>query len=107
MAKKATKIDSHNRVNDIYQLLLDGNSRTQIILYCAENYGIKTRQVDKYLEKAYELQKLDAQMERPTWLLSALSRLQNYEMKAAQRGNFQASLRAVELQARLLRFELT
>ena len=35
------------------------------------------------------------------------SRLQNYEAQAAKRGNHQAALRAVELQARLLRFELS
>jgi len=53
------------------------------------------------------LQQMDAQVERPTWLLAAISRLQNYESKAAKSGQFQAANRAIELQARLLRFELS
>ncbi len=107
MARKATKSEVHNRVNDVYKLLLDGHSRTQIALYAAENWGIKMRQVEDYISKARELQKIDASIERPTWLISAVTRLQNYEMNAAKKGNYQASLRAIELQARLLRFELS
>ena len=107
MANKSTKIEVNNLVNDIYQLLLDGNSRTQIALYAAEKWGVKMRTVDEYLSKARELQQMDAQVERPTWLLAAISRLQNYESKAAKSGQFQAANRAIELQARLLRFELS
>ena len=107
MARKATKNEVHDRINDVYKLLLDGYSRNQIALYAAENWGIKMRQVEDYLARARELQKLDSAIERPQWLLSALGRLQNYEMTAAKRGQFQAATRSSELQAKLLRFELT
>ena len=62
---------------------------------------------ENYIARARTLQQLDAELERPQWLLSALSRLQNYENLAAKRGNHQAALKSVELQARLLRFELS
>ncbi len=107
MAKKSTDREVDCRVNSVYQLLINGHSKTQVVQYCAENYGVKLRQSEEYLARARVLIQLDAEIERPQWLLSALSRLQNYEAQAAKRGNHQAALRAVELQARLLRFELS
>ena len=106
MAKKATDREIDCRVNYVYNLLINGHSKTQVVQYCAENYGVKLRQSEEYLSRARKLQQLDAELERPQWLLSALSRLQNYESQSAKRGNHQAALKAVELQARLLRFDL-
>jgi len=107
MAKKSTDREVDCRVNSVYNLLVNGHSKTQVVQYCAENYNVKLRQAEEYLSRARVLIQLDAEIERPQWLLSALSRLQNYESQAAKRGNHQAALRAVELQARLLRFELS
>ena len=107
MGKRSTDREVDCRVNSVYNLLINGHSKTQVVQYCAENYGVKLRQSEEYLSRARKLQQLDAELERPQWLLSALSRLQNYEAQAAKRGNHQAALRAVELQARLLRFELS
>ena len=106
MAKKATDREIDCRVNSVYNLLINGHSKTQVVHYCAENYSVKLRQSEEYLSRARKLQQLDAELERPQWLLSALSRLQNYESQSAKRGNHQAALKAVELQARLLRFDL-
>ena len=106
MAKKATDREIDCRVNAVYNLLINGHSKTQVVQYCAENYGVKLRQSEEYLSRARKLQQLDAELERPQWLLSALSRLQYYESQSAKRGNHQAALKAVELQARLLRFDL-
>ena len=106
MAKKATDREIDCRVNSVYNLLINGHSKTQVVQYCAENYGVKLRQSEEYLSRARKLQQLDAELERPQWRLSALSRLQNYESQSAKRGNHQAALKAVELQARLLRFDL-
>ena len=106
IAKKATDREIDCRVNSVYNLLINGHSKTQVVQYCAENYGVKLRQSEEYLSRARKLQQLDAELERPQWLLSALSRLQNYESQSAKRGNHQAALKAVELQARLLRFDL-
>ena len=107
MAKKSTDREVDCRVNSVYNLLINGHSKTQVVQHCAENYGVKLRQAETYISRARTLVQLDAEIERPQWLLSALSRLQNYEAQAAKRGNHQAALRAVELQARLLRFELS
>ena len=107
MAKKATDREVDCRVNSVYNLLINGSSKTQVVQYCADNYGVKLRMAENYIARARTLQQLDAELERPQWLLSALSRLQNYENLEAKRGNHQAALKSVELQARLLRFELS
>ena len=107
MAKKSTDREVDCRVNSVYNLLINGHSKTQVVQYCSENYKVGLRQAETYIARARTLVQLDAEIERPQWLLSALSRLQNYEAQSAKRGNHQAALRAVELQARLLRFELS
>jgi len=106
MGKKATDRQIDCRVNSVYNLLINGQSKTQVVQYCSENYSVGLRQAENYIKRARILVQLDSEIERPQWLLSALSRLQNYESQAAKRGNYQSALKAVELQARLLRFEL-
>ena len=107
MAHKSTDREVDCRVNSVYQMLINGHSKTQIVQYCAENYDVRLRQSEEYISRARTLVQLDAELERPQWLLSALSRLQNYESLAAKRGQYQAAPRSIELQAKLLRFELS
>ena len=52
--KKATNAISAKRLDEVYQLLLDGYNRAEILQYCAENYKIKDRQADIYIQKANE-----------------------------------------------------
>jgi hypothetical protein len=107
MAHKSTDREVDCRINSVYLMLINGKSKTQIVQYCAENYDVKLRQSEEYISRARKLVQLDAELERPQWLLSALSRLQNYESLAAKRGQYQAATRSIELQAKLLRFELS
>ena len=107
MGKKCTKSESEDRVNAIYDLLLRANSRTQIIRYAAENWELGERQTEHYIARARELQKLDAALERPEWLVSAVARLQDYEREARTKGNLGLAVKALETQAKLLRFEMS
>jgi hypothetical protein len=47
-----------------------------------------------------------ADQNRDEWFVSALSRLQDCEREARKRGNIGVAIKAVETQARLLRFDL-
>lgn len=107
MGRKATNVQSHARTNEVYSLLVNGHSKTEIVQHCSKNYGIGLRQAEGYITKARRLQVQDADLERPTWLISAVSRLGNYEKLAANKQNYSVALKAVELQARLLRFDLS
>jgi hypothetical protein len=50
---------------------------------------------------------LDAELERPQWLAAAVARLQDYEREARAKGNLSIAIKALEDQAKLLRFEIS
>jgi len=47
MAAKATNVEIDGRINAVYKLLLEGNSRTQILQYGSETWNISDRQVEE------------------------------------------------------------
>ncbi len=107
MAKKSTNVEIDERINTVYDLLLRAYSRTQIVRYCAEHWNVGERQAENYMARARQLQQLDAELERPQWLASAISRLQDYEREARAKGNLSIAIKALEDQAKLLRFEIS
>ena len=107
MAKKSTNVEIDERVNTVYDLLLRANSRTQIVRYSAETWEVSERQAELYMSRARQLMALDAELERPQWLAAAVARLQDYEREARQKGNLGIAIKALEDQAKLLRFEMT
>jgi hypothetical protein len=107
MAKKSTNVEIDNRVNTVYDLLLRSYSRTQILRYAAETWGVKDRTAETYIQRARQLMQLDAELERPQWLAAAISRLAEYERRAADTNQLGVAIKALEDQARLLRFELS
>ena len=106
MAKKGTNVEVDARVNTVYDLLLHAYSRTQIVRYCAEEWDISERQAENYIARARKLQQEVAEQNRDEWLVAALSRLQDCEREARKRGNLGIAIKAMETQARLLRYEL-
>ena len=107
MAAKATNVEIDGRINAVYKLLLEGNSRTQILQYGAETWDLGTRQVEEYIKRARDHQRLDAELERPEWLHESLCALKDIQRKATNGKQYSTALKAIELQARLLRFELS
>lgn len=106
MAKKGTNVEVDGRVNAVYDLLLQAYSRTQILQYCSAEWDISERQVENYIARARKLQQEVADQNRDEWFVGALSRLQDCEREARKRGNLGVAIKAVETQARLLRFEM-
>ena len=107
MAKKCTNSESDQRVNAVYDLLLRAHSRTQIIRFASETWGVGERQAEIYMSRARQLMALDAELERPQWLAAAVARLQDYERQAREKGNLAIAIKALEDQAKLLRFEMS
>lgn len=107
MAKRVTDTEVDARINTVYDLLLAGLTRTQLLRHCTDLWDLGERQIETYIQRARDLQRLDAELERPQWLMAALSRLQDYERRASEKGNFSSAMRALEMQARLLRFEVS
>jgi hypothetical protein len=106
MAKKGTNVEVDGRVNAVYNLLLQAYSRTQILQYCSAEWDISERQVENYIARARKLQQEVADQNRDEWFVAALSRLQDCEREARKRGNIGVAIKAVETQARLLRFDM-
>jgi hypothetical protein len=107
VAKKCTNSESDQRVNAVYDLLLRAHSRTQIIRFASETWGVGERQAEIYMSRARQLMALDAELERPQWLAAAVARLQDYEREARAKGNLSIAIKALEDQAKLLRFEIS
>ena len=97
MANKATNVEIDGRINTVYKLLLEGNSRTQILQYGSETWEISERQVEEYIKRARDHQRLDAELER----------LKDIQRKATNGRQYSTALKAIEMQARLLRFEMS
>ena len=107
MAKKSTNVEIDERVNAVYDLLLRAYSRTQIVRHCSETWNVGERQAENYISRARQLMALDAELERPQWLAAAIARLVDYERRASEANQLSVALKALEDQARLLRFELS
>jgi|TARA_B100000073_G_scaffold324276_1_gene307041 hypothetical protein len=104
---KSTQQEIDGRINTVYKLLLEGNSRTQILQYASETWEISERQVETYIARARDHQRLDAELERPEWLHESLCALKDIQRKATNKSQYSTALKAIELQARLLRFEMS
>jgi hypothetical protein len=107
VAKKSTNVEIDERVNTVYDLLLRAHSRTQILRYAADTWGCAERTAETYMSRARQLMALDAELERPQWLAAAVARLQDYEREARAKGNLSIAIKALEDQAKLLRFEMS
>lgn len=103
---RANKSEYDSRVNAVYDMLLTGLTTTQLIRHCSKLWEVSESQVQTYISRARDLQLIDSQVERPQWLMQTLSKLQNYERLASEKGNIATALRCIDMQARLLRFEL-
>lgn len=107
MARKSTNKEIDDRINTVYELLLKAYSRTQIVRFCSDNWNVGERQAENYMARARQLMQLDAELERPQWLAAAIARLQEYERRASDKNQITTAIKALEDQARLLRFELS
>ena len=105
-AAKSTNAEVSERVDTIYQLLLQSYSRFEIVQFAAKTWGVQPRQADEYLARARQLIAKDSEVERPEWLAAAIARLVQYEKRAGREDNLQTAIKALETQAKLLRFDL-
>ncbi len=99
---RSTKVEKNFRVDTVYKLLSEGNSRGQIIQFGTSQWNVSDRQVDTYIADAREKLLADAEMERPAWVAEALQRLRTYEQAAYKSRQNQVAINAVQAQAKLI-----
>ena len=103
---KSTNAEMTARVNTVYGLLIKSYSRFEILQYAAEHWDVSERTADIYMQRARQLIAKDSEIERPEWLAAAIARLVKYEQKAGRDENLQIAIKALETQAKLLRFDI-
>ncbi len=104
--KKSTNLEVTHRVNAVYKLLAEGQSRTQVLQFCSEKWGVGERQGENYVARAREKLINDCEMERPAWIAEALQRLRTIEQKAMAKNQPASAINAITLQAKLIGIEL-
>ena len=90
------------RVAEVYGLLSQAYSRTQIHQHCADNWDLGIRQADEYIKTARLKLEEDCQLSRQEFLAECLQRLRSYERAAAKRGQMQVAVNSARLQGELI-----
>lgn len=103
---RSTKVEHQHRVNTVYKLLAEGNSRGQILQFAVEKWGVSERSGDEYMKFARKKLMADCEMERPAWIAEALQRLRTYEQAAYKQKQNQTAINSVQAQAKLIGVEL-
>jgi len=103
---RSTAAEVNFRVDTIYGLLTEGQSRGQIVQFSANQWKCSARQADEYIQRARIRLEQDADMARPAWLAEALGRLRTYEQSAYKKGQTQVAINSIQLQAKLIGFDL-
>lgn len=108
MGHKSTNAEIEQRVHAVYGLLVKSYSRFQILQYAANHWGCSHRQCDEYIHRARLLIQQDSEIERPQWLAAAIARLVEYEKRAGSDDRqLLTAIKALETQAKLLRFDMS
>lgn len=103
---RSTAAEVNFRVDTVYGLLTEGQSRGQIVRFAANQWNVDSRQVDNYIQRARIRLEEDAAMTRPSWIAEALGRLRTYEQSAYKRGQTQVAINSIQLQAKLIGLEI-
>lgn len=92
---KATHAEKETRVNLVYDLLLGGATRWQILQYGAKHeWGLKARQIDNYIADANALIASEAEFHRAREIGKAKGRLEMVIKRALNISDFATVLRA-------------
>ena len=103
---RSTKVETEHRINAVYKLLSEGQSRSQVIQFVSEKWGVTDRTADQYMQRAREKLLEDCEMERPAWIAEALQRLRTYEQAAYKQKQNQTAINSIQAQAKLIGIDL-
>ena len=93
---RSTAAEVKLRVDTVYGLLCEGNSRQKILQFSAETWGLSENQTDRYLKDAREHLEADCQLSRQAFMAEALAGYREIRSAAFRRGQLMASLKALD-----------
>ena len=104
--EKVNAVESERRAHIVYDLLVDGYTRYEIIKYCGDNWGIEKSQVDVYISKAKEIITAFANEEDKTkFLEKAKTRFEKLHKMALAKKDYRAAAKIQETANKVLGYE--
>ena len=101
VAKKATNAEIDHRIDVIARMICSAASTSQILRYCAVEWGVKQRQAETYIARARETVKQDYSQERGDFLASRLGVLDKVIQQSLKSGQHSNAIGAMKLQCQL------
>lgn len=94
---RSTNAAREYRISAVYQLLVDGKSRWDIVQYCANEWNIGARQADNYIKQAREKIEQDCSISRQDLLAETIAGLRQIRNKAESKGQYQVAVNSIKL----------
>ena len=102
MANKSTQAQFSERVRIVFELLLSGTPRVDIIRYSSDNWGVTSRQCEKYMAKATQVIKDEAAKIMENALEDHLVMRDNLRLQSLKDGDRRLALEIMRDTAKLL-----
>jgi len=91
-APKATKSQISERVTEVYQMIIAGSNRTDIMQYIAKKYGLEARATDDLIAKARELQESNVKDRQESMLSECVSRYDDLYKEARAKDDLKSCI---------------
>lgn len=101
--KKANSAEIDRRVHEVVRLITSAKPTSYILRFCAEEWGVKTRQAETYLKRAREIIKSDYSVERSEFMASRMALLDKIIDASVRDGQHSNAIGAAKLQCQLAR----
>ncbi|MCE5322129.1 hypothetical protein LLG46_02310 [bacterium] len=82
VAAKSNKATMQERIDHIYEMLVDGYSTREIVRYSSENWNLSRRQTEKLIARANSLLEAESKQLKPIHLSKGIRRLEKQYHKA-------------------------
>lgn len=99
----ANKIQIEERIQTILQLLSQGWGSGEVERFCAEKWGVQSRQSQVYLKRARERLMADWSCNRQDFLAEMMNRYQTVYRKSLKAQQYGAAIGALNAMAKLAR----
>jgi DNA-directed RNA polymerase subunit F len=102
---KSSIAEYEKRVNKVYLMLINNNSRYEIIKHAKKEWDVQERQVDNYIKEANDIIKETAKQSQEEWLEDTKNKLRYLYKIAMQDGNIIECRRLIETANKVLGYE--
>ena len=105
MGKKATVLETHRRVRQVYEWMSEYKSRPTIHRLAAEMWGSggSERNVDEYMKRARAQTLADwSDIDRKEWVSQAIQQMQKVAELSIEQKQHSNAIGAISMQAKLL-----